>query len=258
MPTTNTTLTGVLAEHIRAVNAFDTDAVVATFADDAFVNDVNREIHGLDAIRAFVAKEIVGDNVTMTVTDVIDHHGDTIVRATYDGDYDKTNLPNPLTLTNYFSVRNQKIISLITIHNKPSEYQPTTPAPGARETPGVATVDVSPRRRRGLVFWLALARCGVSEPPRCGAQPFLTAVGWTYLPRSDAQRHHPTRADARFRDFHPSKVGQAVARPTIRAARSASRGRTSSDRATLRAARSRQDCRVATRPRPARTLESLG
>ena len=32
MPTANTTLTGVLAEHVRAVNAFDTDAVVATFA----------------------------------------------------------------------------------------------------------------------------------------------------------------------------------------------------------------------------------
>jgi ketosteroid isomerase-like protein len=59
MPTANTVLTGVLAEHVRAVNAFDTDAVVATFAEDAFINDVSREIQGLNAIRAFVAKEIV-------------------------------------------------------------------------------------------------------------------------------------------------------------------------------------------------------
>ena len=122
MPTATTTLTGVLAEHVRAVNAFDTDAVVATFAKDAFINDVNREIHGPDAIRAFVAKEIVGENVTMNVTEVIDHHGDTIVRAAYDGTYDKTGLPDPLILTNYFSVRDGKIASLITIHNKPSEY----------------------------------------------------------------------------------------------------------------------------------------
>ena len=122
MPTANTMLTGVLAEHVRAVNAFDTDAVVATFAEDAFINDVSREIQGLDAIRAFVAKEIVGDNVTMDVTEVIDHHGDTIVRAVYDGDYDKTDLPDPLILTNYFSVRNEKIVSLIIIRNKPSEY----------------------------------------------------------------------------------------------------------------------------------------
>jgi len=38
-------------------------------------------------------------------------------------------------------------------------------------------------------------------------------------------------------DGQPSKVGQAVARPTIRAGRSASRGRRSSDRATRRAGR---------------------
>ena len=122
MPTPNTTLTGVLAEHVRAVNGFDTDAVVATFTEDAFVNDVSREIHGVDAIRAFVAKEIVGDNVTMDVTEVIDHYGDTIVRAVYDGDYDKTDLPDPLILTNYFSVREGKIVSLITIRNSPSDY----------------------------------------------------------------------------------------------------------------------------------------
>jgi ketosteroid isomerase-like protein len=66
MPTANTTLTGVLAEHVRAVNAFDTDAVVATFAEDAFINDISREIQGLAAIRAFVAKEIVGETSRWT------------------------------------------------------------------------------------------------------------------------------------------------------------------------------------------------
>ena len=121
MPTM-ATLTGALAEHVRAVNAFDTDAVVATFAEDAYINDANREIHGLDAIRAFVDKEIVGDHVTMDVTEMIEHHGDTIVRAVYDGDFDKTNLPDPVILTNYFSVRDDKIVSMITILNKPSEY----------------------------------------------------------------------------------------------------------------------------------------
>ena len=33
----------MLAEHIAAVNAFDEDAIVATFADDALVNDAHRE-----------------------------------------------------------------------------------------------------------------------------------------------------------------------------------------------------------------------
>jgi hypothetical protein len=45
-----------------------------------------------------------------------------IVRAVYDGDYDKTDLPDPLILTNYFSVNDGKIVSLVTLRNKPSEY----------------------------------------------------------------------------------------------------------------------------------------
>ena len=36
----------ILAEHINAVNAFDTDRIVDTFAADAFVNDNHREIWG--------------------------------------------------------------------------------------------------------------------------------------------------------------------------------------------------------------------
>jgi hypothetical protein len=118
----STEMTGVIAEHVAAVNAFDTDAIVATFADDAYVNDAHREIAGIDAIRRWVSKEIVGDKVTMDVQEIVDHHGDTIVRAAYDGQYDKTNLPDPLIMSNYFSVRDGKIVSLAVIHNTPSPY----------------------------------------------------------------------------------------------------------------------------------------
>ena len=68
-------LSGIVAEHIRAVNTFDTEAIVATFA-----------------------------------------------RGAYDGEYDKTNLPKELILTNYFSVRDSKIVSLAIIFNQPSPY----------------------------------------------------------------------------------------------------------------------------------------
>ena len=117
-----TELPAVVAEHIAAVNAFDTDRIVATFAPDAYVNDNRREVWGADAIRSFVAKEIVGDHVTMEVTEVIDHYGDIIVRARYDGSYDKANLPDELILTNYFGVRDGKIASLAIIFNQPSPY----------------------------------------------------------------------------------------------------------------------------------------
>jgi hypothetical protein len=113
----------VLDEHITAVNAFDEDAIVATFADDALVNDASREFWGIEAIRRWVAREMVGEKVTLQPTEVIDHYGGTIVRARYDGEYDKTNLPpGDLILTNYFTVRNGKIITLIIIRNTPASY----------------------------------------------------------------------------------------------------------------------------------------
>jgi limonene-1,2-epoxide hydrolase len=119
---TDTELTGVVAEHIAAVNAFDLDRILATFAPDAYVNDNRREIWGADAIRAFMAKEFIGDHVTMEVREVLDHHGEIIVRARYDGTYDKTNLPDELVMTTYFGVDNDKIISWILIFNQPSPY----------------------------------------------------------------------------------------------------------------------------------------
>jgi hypothetical protein len=120
--TARTELPAIVAEHIAAVNAFDTERIVATFAPDAYVNDNRREIWGTDAIRAFMAKEFVGDHVTMEVQEVIDHYGDIIVRARYDGTYDKTNLPEVLVMTSYFGIRDGKITSLAVIFNQPSPY----------------------------------------------------------------------------------------------------------------------------------------
>jgi hypothetical protein len=116
-------LNPIIAQHIAAVNAFDTNAIVSTFADDAFVNDAHREFWGIDAIRRWVEKEMVGDKVTIDFREVVDHYGDTIVRGAYDGEYDKTNLPaGDLILSNYFSVRDGKIVSLIVIRNTPADY----------------------------------------------------------------------------------------------------------------------------------------
>jgi hypothetical protein len=50
-------------------------------------------------------------------------YGDTIVRGGYDGEYDKTNLPKELILSNYFKIRDGKIVSLVIMFNQPSPYQ---------------------------------------------------------------------------------------------------------------------------------------
>ncbi len=117
-----TQLTGPVAQYLAAINSFDVDAAVATFADDAYVNDARREINGIDAIRKWVAKEMVGDSVTMEVREVVDHHGETIVRSRYDGTYDKTDLPDELVMSDYFRVEDGKILSLTVIRNQPSPY----------------------------------------------------------------------------------------------------------------------------------------
>ena len=117
-----TQLAGVVDQFIRAINASDLGAVLATFADDAFVNDSKREIVGVTAISGWLKKEIIGDNVRIEVREVLEHHGTTILRGGYDGTYDKTNLPSDLVLTNYFVVSGEKIVSLIIIFNQPSPF----------------------------------------------------------------------------------------------------------------------------------------
>jgi predicted transcriptional regulator len=119
---TASTRSSVVAQHLSAVNAFNEDGIVATFSSDALVNDARREFWGTDAIRRWVAKEMVGDHVTIEVIDATDHHGQIIVRGRYDGDFDKTNLPDELIMTNYFTIRNDKIDSLFVIRNVPADY----------------------------------------------------------------------------------------------------------------------------------------
>jgi hypothetical protein len=113
-------LHGIVASHIAAINAQNEDAIVATFATDGLVNDARREFWGIEAIRRWVAKEIVGDKITLEVIEVIDHYGETIVRGRYDGEFDRTNLPDEVILTNYFTVRDEKIVSLIVVRNSPA------------------------------------------------------------------------------------------------------------------------------------------
>ena len=119
----NGSLDPIITQYLDAVNKHDTEAALATFADDAFVNDVHREFQGIEAIKKWIEKEIVGVKVTIAVRETIERYHTTIVRGAYDGEYDKTNLPaGDLILTNYFTVHDDKIASLIIIRNTPADY----------------------------------------------------------------------------------------------------------------------------------------
>src|SRR5258705_11413974 len=88
----------------------------------AYVKKSRREFVGVDAIGRWVAKEMVGEKVMIEVREVLDHYGDTVVRGAYDGTFDRTNLPDDIVLTNYFSARDGKIVSLVIVFNQPADY----------------------------------------------------------------------------------------------------------------------------------------
>jgi hypothetical protein len=50
----------LVAAYVQATNSFDLDGLLATFADDALVNDQLRDYWGKPAIREWAARDIIG------------------------------------------------------------------------------------------------------------------------------------------------------------------------------------------------------
>ena len=105
----------LITAFVKAMNMYDTEAMVGTFAATAVVNDQQREHVGLDAVRRWVDKEIVGDKVTMYVTEAVQGPASYAVVAKITGAYDKTKLPDPLTLRFYFSLIDDHIAQLVVV-----------------------------------------------------------------------------------------------------------------------------------------------
>jgi hypothetical protein len=103
---------------VQAMNMYDLDGMTGQFAVDAIANDQMRHYEGREAIRAWLAKEIAGERVTMLVTDVLRHPGGVVVLAKVTGEYDKTGLPDPLELRFYITLAGDTIAQLIIIPAK--------------------------------------------------------------------------------------------------------------------------------------------
>ena len=98
--------------YIRAINARDADVLLSSFAHDAVVKDVGREIRGIAAIKEWANHEIFAVNVTLDVREVVERDGQTIVTVKIDGTFDKTGLPDPLLMDHCFEVAGDKIAAL--------------------------------------------------------------------------------------------------------------------------------------------------
>ncbi len=108
----------VVAAYVEATNRSDLEPLLATFADDALVNDQLRDYRGKEAIKEWAANDIIGQKLTMDLTSVIEHYGNVIVTANVDGTYDKRGLPEPLVLAFYFSLYGDRIVQLIILRNR--------------------------------------------------------------------------------------------------------------------------------------------
>ncbi len=115
---TTHTLPSPVSDYVDATNGFDLDRLVALFEQDALVNDHRDEFVGEEAIRAWAAREIIGDRVTMKVVSqrVVGNH--VTLKAEVDGAFEKRGLPSPLVLAFYFCLSASRISALVIVHNK--------------------------------------------------------------------------------------------------------------------------------------------
>ena len=111
-------LPSLVAAFVEATNSVDLEQLVATFADDALVNDQLRDYWGKAAIRDWAERDIIGDRLKITVTKLVSHYGNFIVTANVDGDFDKRGLPDPLVLAFYFTQHHELIVQLIILRNR--------------------------------------------------------------------------------------------------------------------------------------------
>ena len=107
-----------LSTYVEATNSFDLERLMATFAEDALVNDQLRDYWGKPAISEWAKRDIIGERLTMNVTKVISHYGSFILTANVDGNYDKRGLPDPLVLAFYFTPQSELIVQLIILRNR--------------------------------------------------------------------------------------------------------------------------------------------
>jgi hypothetical protein len=117
-PNASVDLPPLVAAYVEATNSFDLERLMATFAEDALVNDQLRDYWGKPTIREWAKRDIIGERLTMNVTKVINHNGNFIVTANVDGNYDKRGLPDPLVLAFYFIPQSELIDQLIILRNR--------------------------------------------------------------------------------------------------------------------------------------------
>ena len=108
----------VIASFLLALNNADAGAMAALFRDDALVNDQLRDFWGRPAIEAWIAREVIADNLRIEVLQMSQHYRVTTVVGAVTGTFDSRGLPNPLVVNLHFSLFNGQIARLFLLLNR--------------------------------------------------------------------------------------------------------------------------------------------
>ena len=98
--------------YFNAANNDQPDAFIDAFDAHAHVIDDNKAFDGLEAIDNWSKSDVFGPHVRFEVTAISEHDGTYVVIASLDGDFDKTNLPDPFFMKNTFKLEGGKIKQL--------------------------------------------------------------------------------------------------------------------------------------------------
>ncbi|QAY67539.1 nuclear transport factor 2 family protein [Paenibacillus protaetiae] len=98
-----------VAIYFNAVNDNDPETFLAAFDEHAFVVDMKRKFVGKNAISSWSKSEIFEPKVQFAIIDAREQDDNFIVTVSIDGEFDKTNLPDPLLMNHRFMHANGKI-----------------------------------------------------------------------------------------------------------------------------------------------------
>ena len=101
-----------IEQYLWAVNNGDFNTFPSSFAEDACVVDVEREIRGIDAIKEWARRDIFDVHARLDPVKVEESRGRTVVTIKIDGTFDRTGLPDPLLMEHAFKVADGKITEL--------------------------------------------------------------------------------------------------------------------------------------------------
>jgi hypothetical protein len=101
--------------HLDAVRGLNAPAILDTFTDDALVNDLGREFLGREALGSWIDQEYLELQLTMEFVEAFAHDDVIVLRARYDGTFDRAalGLPEEIILTSYFILREDRIATMI-------------------------------------------------------------------------------------------------------------------------------------------------